>query len=314
MNWKGLMRADFGAMMQPKVRYDFKDKLLGFLSLVKPPFIFMTPFNAASAAVLAINGYPDWNLVIGGFFCAFFASIGANIFNRYADRERDKIFWPKRAIPSGRIKAVYVLLLTILCYIISLLLCWTIFNLTTMVILAVGLVFSSLYSTHLRDRVGYLSLPAIEGTIFLAGWAALAPQTIFTLTPWVLYAIGLFWQASHIMSHYMLHIKWDSGRPNIITPAFFYKPSPQTASWLILVFIVISFALSLWLIFQTGLSYIYVVLILAAGINAIYRSSILVADSANHEKLNEAWSALSLFKMAAAVAIMLDIFVFKTIL
>ena len=43
MNWKALMRADFGARMQPKAQYDFKDKLLGFLSLVKPPFIFMTP-------------------------------------------------------------------------------------------------------------------------------------------------------------------------------------------------------------------------------------------------------------------------------
>jgi heme O synthase-like polyprenyltransferase len=315
MNWKALMRADFGARMQPKTHYDFKDKLFGFLSLVKPPFIFMTPFNAASAAVLAINGYPHWDLVIGGFFCAFLASIGANIFNRYADRERDKIFWPDRAIPSGRIRAVYVLMATLGCYLAALLICWRVFNATTMIILAIGLVTSSLYSTHLRDHVGYLSLPPIEGTIFLAGWAALAPGTLFTLTPWVMYLIGLFWQASHIMSHYMLHIKYAAdGKPRIITPAFFNKPSPRSASYLILLFILISFALSIWLIFLTSLSYIYMGIVLAAGINAIVRSVILAKDFANHEKLHEAWSSLSLFKMAAAVAVLLDILVFQTIL
>ena len=131
----------------------------------------------------------------------------------------------------------------------------------------------------------------------------------------MLYLIGLFWQASHIMSHYMLHIKYEAdGKPRIITPALFNKPSPRSASYLILFFILVSFGLSIWLIFMTSLSYIYIGLILAAGLNAIVRSAILAADSGNHEKLHEAWSSLSLFKMAAAVAIMLDILVFQTIL
>jgi 4-hydroxybenzoate polyprenyltransferase len=312
MNWNALMRADFGAKLQAKSSYDFKDKLLGFLSLVKPPFVFMTPFNAASAAVLGISAFPEARLIIGGFLCAFFASIGANIFNRYADRERDKIYWPNRAIPTGRIRAIYVLLLTIVLYILSLGFCWYFFNPVTVIILLAGIVLSSLYSTHLRDHIGYLSLPPIEGLIFLAGWASLAPQTILTLTPWVLYAIGLTWQAAHIMAHYILHIQYDlEGRPIIKTPAFFNKPSLQTAAYMSLGFMIVCFALSIWLIFLASLNYIYVVLILAVGIFTLYRSIKFAADFSSKEKLHRAWSSLSLFKMVASIAILLSILVYQ---
>jgi len=307
-NWSKLMRADFGSKLEIKDQYTLKDKLVGYLTLVKPPFVFMTPLNAASAAVLSISSFPSGIKCLEGVLCAFFASLGANIFNRYVDRVRDKTAWPGRSIPSGRISAGSVLLGTIVMYILSLILCWYAFNLTTFVILLIGLVTSSLYSSHLRDSVGYLSLPPIEGIIFLAGWAALAPQTIFTLTPWVLYFIGVSWQASHIMAHYMVHIRYDgNGQPIIGTPAFFNKPSPRQASYLVLLFIIISFGLSIWLIPLTSLNFIYAIPITAIGLYSIYRAVLLVKDSSNREMVDKAWSTLSMFKMIAALAILLNI-------
>jgi 4-hydroxybenzoate polyprenyltransferase len=312
MDWSKLMRADFGADLQIKTRYTLKDKAIGYLTLVKPPFVLMTPFNAASAAILGIAGFPSWKLIIAGFLTAFLASAGVNIYNRYADKERDKVEWPERAIPSGRINANHVLILVLSLMAASLVLCWIYFNPVTFWILVAGILLGSLYSAVLRDKVGYLSLPPIEGLIFLAGWAALSPETILTLTPWVLYLIGLSWQAAHIMGHYLVHIRYDShNKPIIPTPAFFCKPSPHTASIIALVFLIICISLSVWLIFLSGLHFIYIILIAAVGINALVRTWILVRDSTSREKLHKAWSSLTSVRMVSSIAILLDVLVFN---
>jgi 4-hydroxybenzoate polyprenyltransferase len=312
MNWGKLMRADFGADLPYKTDYNLKDKLIGYLTLVKPPFVLMTPFNAASAAVLSIASFPSWEICLGGFFTAFLASAGVNIYNRYADRERDLIEWPQRAIPSGRINKNHVLILILLLLAASLALCWFVFNPLAFWITLAGIILGSLYSAVLRDKVGYLSLPPIEGLIFLAGWAALSPGTILTLTPWILYLMGLTWQAAHIMGHYLVHIRYDSrNKPVINTPAFFCKPSPRTASIIALVFIVLCFGLSLWLIFLTGLHLVYIILISAAGLYTLVKTWTLVKDSVSREKLHKAWSSLALYRMVCSVAILLDVFFFN---
>jgi heme o synthase len=314
MNWGKLMRADFGADLDPKSEYNLKDKLIGYLTLIKPPFVLMTPFNAASAAVLSIGGYPSWEICLGGFFTAFLASAGVNIYNRYADKNRDKIEWPLRAIPSGRINANHVLVLIMILAAVSLVLCWYVFNSLTFWILLGGIILGSLYSAVLRDKIGYLSLPPIEGLIFLAGWAALSPDTLFTPTPWVLYLMGLTWQAAHIMGHYLVHIHYDDqGKPLISTPAFFFKPSPRIASIIALFFISLCFLLSIWLIFLAKLHVIYIVLILLVGFNSLVKTWILVRDSHNREKLHKAWSSLTLYRMVCSVATLLDVFVFNLI-
>jgi 4-hydroxybenzoate polyprenyltransferase len=313
MNWGKLMRADFGADLQIKTDYSLKDKLIGYLTLVKPPFVLMTPFNAASAAVLSIGGhFPSWQLCLGGFLTAFLASAGVNIYNRYADKERDKVEWPARSIPSGRINANHVLILILALLAASLVFCWIYFNPLTFWILVGGIVFGSLYSAVLRDKVGYLSLPPIEGLIFLAGWAALSPETILTLTPWVIYLIGLSWQAAHIMGHYLVHVRYDiGGKPIINTPAFFFKPSPQAAALIALTFLVICFSLSIWLIFLTNLHFIYIILVSAVGIYSLVKTWILVKDSTSRDKLHKAWSSLTLLRMVCSIAILLDVLAFS---
>jgi 4-hydroxybenzoate polyprenyltransferase len=312
MNLNKLIRADFGSDWPLQSEYNLKEKLVGYLTLVRPIFVFMTPFNAASAAVLSISRYPSWKLCLGGFLTAAFASAGVNIFNRFADRERDKIAWPWRAIPSGRVKAGQALALTILLFLVSLALCWFYFNPVTFFILLIGIILGSLYSSYLRDKVGYLSLPPIEGLIFLAGWAALSPGTIFSLTPWILYLIGLSWQAAHIMGHYLLHVRYDSnGNAIIKTPAFLGRPSPEIATLMAMGFLVVSFLLSLWLIQITKLNYIYLVLLLAIGVYALYRTWILVKDSKNKEKLHKAWSSITLFRKVSAIAILISIFIYQ---
>ncbi|MBN1176871.1 MAG: UbiA prenyltransferase family protein, partial [Dehalococcoidales bacterium] len=183
------------------------DRLRGLVSLVRPVFFILTPINAAAAVVLALGVFPSTAKCIAGFIAVAFASCAVNVFNDYVDRERDKAIWPDRSIPSGRIKPGEALLVVIASLTISLTITWFVFNPTTFYILLLALVLGGLYSASLRDRVGYLSLPPIVGLIYLGGWAAFSPGTLFTSgLPWYLYLIGVVWQTAHIMIYYPLHV------------------------------------------------------------------------------------------------------------
>src|SRR4030042_6863159 len=105
MNLGRVVRADFGSDLAVRDKYSFKERLIGYLTLARPLFLFLTPLNAASAAILSIRSLPEWKLCLAGFFTGALAAAGVNIYNRYADRERDKIMWPRRSIPSGRVRA-----------------------------------------------------------------------------------------------------------------------------------------------------------------------------------------------------------------
>jgi heme o synthase len=313
MNLPDLIRADFGSDLSIRDQYNFKEKMVGFLTLIRPIFLVMTPINAASAAILSIRGIPPWELCLAGFFTAAFAAAGVNIFNRYTDAERDKQIWPWRAIPSGRVKASHALVLTVLSYIISLVLCWFFFNAISFFILLVAIILGSLYSSLLRDKIGYLSLPPIEGLIFLCGWACFSPNTVFTtIIPWYLYLLGLVWQSGHIMAHYVLHIRYDdAGHPVIKTPAFFFKPSPKIASIITMGFVMLLFIMSLLLPLSTSLSFIYIVLVGGWGIYTIYRCTAFLKAALDKEKLHKAWSSISLFRIIISFAIILSILVYQ---
>ncbi len=273
MELSKFFRADFGSDLIVHDKYNFKERLTGYLTLARPMFLILTPLNAASAAILSIRGLPSWQLCIAGFFTGALAAAGVNIFNRYADRQRDKTLWPQRGIPSGRVKASRALIISILCYAASLALCWIYFNPTSFFILLAAIIFGSLYSSHLRDKVGYMSLPLIEGLIFLCGWACLSPDTVFTtLLPWYLYLLGVIWQTAHIMAHYVINIRYDAeGKAEIVTPLLFKKPSAPRAARLSLIFSILLFIMSVLLPLLTRLSYLYIIPVAAYGLFTLFQ-------------------------------------------
>jgi heme O synthase-like polyprenyltransferase len=187
--------------------------------------------------------------------------------------------------------------------------CWIYFNPTSFFILLAAIILGSLYSSHLRDKVGYLSLPPIEGLIFLCGWACLSPGTVFTtLLPWYLYLLGLVWQSAHILAHYVLNIRFDAaGKPDIITPVLFSKPSATTAARMTLGFALLLFIMSVLLPLLTPLSWLYIVPVAACGLFTLYRCRAFLKASLDKERMHQAWSALSLFRLIISAAIILSI-------
>jgi heme o synthase len=312
MNLVKVIRADFGSDLPSRSIYSGKEKLIGFLTLVRPIFLVLTPINAASAAILALRGLPSWELCLVGFLTGALAAAGVNIFNRFADRQRDKVMWPQRSIPSGRVKARIALLLALFCYTASLVLCWLYFNPTCFFILLAAIVLGSLYSSFLRDRVGYLSLPPIEGLIFLCGWACLSPGNVFiSLLPWYLYLLGVVWQSGHIMAHYVLNVRFDpEGKPVILTPAIFSKPHPGKASRLTLAFAVLLFVMSILLVVITPLSYLYIIPVAGFGLYTLYQCLAFIRQSGRKENMHRAWSSLSLFRLVISAGIILSVLVY----
>jgi geranylgeranylglycerol-phosphate geranylgeranyltransferase len=294
-----------------RLGYSFKERASGLLALIRPLFFVLTPINAASAAVLALRGYPSLIKCFLGFFAVAFASCAVNVFNDYLDRERDKEIWPARPLPSGRVKPNEALLMAIISLAISLSIAWLAFNPTAFSILLLAIILGGGYSFYLRDRVGYLSLPPIVGLIYLGGWAAFSPETLFSsVIPWYLYLLGVVWQTAHIMIYYPLHVVSDIGSSpgDKVPPALFFKPSPRMAVKIGVIFTCLTLLLSMLLPFIAHLSAFYTIPVIAAGIYALVSGLKLLKSPLNKKQGITAFKSLSVFRLVISVAILLFVF------
>jgi len=294
-----------------RFEFDFRDRLAGFVTLVRPVFLILTPVNAAAAAVLSFGGYPAPVKCFLGFVAVAAASCAVNVFNDYTDRVRDRDIWPTRAIPSGRVRPGEALLVAIISLAISLSITWLAFNPLTFSILLLALVLGALYSAYLRDRVGYLSLPPIVGLIYLGGWAAFSPDTLFSSwLPWYLYLLGIVWQTAHIMIYYPLHVISGYGsKPDVkVPPALFFRPSPKAAVRIGIAFTCLTLVLSGLLPLMAPLGALYFVLVIAAGIYALIGGLRLYKDTLNRKRGMAAFNSLSVFRLVISAAILLAVF------
>jgi geranylgeranylglycerol-phosphate geranylgeranyltransferase len=283
----------------------------GFLTLIRPIFLVLTPINAASAAVLSLGGYPSFIECLAGFFAVAFASCAVNVFNDYLDRERDSYIWPARPIPSGRVKASEALLVVIVALAVSLSVTWLAFNPLTFFILLLAIIMGGLYSAYLRDRVGYLSLPPIVGLIYLGGWSAFSPETLLSSwLPWYLYLLGVIWQAAHIMIYYPLHvIPGSSSKPHLkAPPALFFTPSPRAAVKIGVVFTCLTLLVGALLPLVAPLGALYLVMVIAAGIYTLISGLRLSKNVLDRNKGLKAFTALSLLRLVISAAILLTVF------
>ena len=181
----------------------------------------------------------------------------------------------------------------------------------TFFILLLAVISSCLYSAYLRDEVGYLSLPPINGLIYLGGWVAFSPETLFSsLLPWYLYLLGVAWQAGHIMIYYPQHIT-DNDKSSVkVPPAFLFTPSPQVAVGIGTGLICLTLLLSALLPLLAPLGALYLVLVLAAGIYALTNGLQLLRDALNREKGLKAFTSVTIFRLTISVAILLSVFIY----
>jgi 4-hydroxybenzoate polyprenyltransferase len=299
-----------GNVIRPS--YKRSERLAGLLDVTRPILTVMGALGVASAAALANHGIPQWTQCVAGIVAALLAYAGIHAFNDYIDTRRDAECWPGRPIPSRRLTSLSVLVLALVSFIISLFLIWLFFNPVCLLVSGISLVLGCLYSAVLRDRIGYLILPVIQGTLWLCGWSAFSPETLFTSwTPWVLYIFSASWQAGHIMIYSPLHpIRKVKGVKLTQVPAFIVKTTPRTAAVLGWIFLVISLILALYLDYYFRLGWLYIIPVLAIGVAVLVMAYRFVRDPENFGKGILAFSWASYYNLTVRVFILVSVVLF----
>ncbi|MBA7609690.1 UbiA family prenyltransferase [candidate division WOR-3 bacterium] len=291
------------------------EKLIAAFEMTRPLLSTIGPPLAGAGAVLSIGGIPSIPKILIGSFCVLIATFGIHTFNDWIDRERDKEAWPMRAIPTGRVYPKVAFILSISYFIISIVLTFFFINKTTSVILLIALTLGILYTMHFRDRVGYLSLPFIIGLFPIGGWAAFSPETLFrSPLPWILYAMAWLWQAGHIMVHSAGHpVKEVDGKRITEIKGFFFATTPNLSAILGLIFLLLTFFLSIVLFFITPLGYLYLTFSIVSGIYVLIPSIRLLQDPENKIKSLTAFNGASKYLVILSSGIIIDIFIHAVI-
>jgi 4-hydroxybenzoate polyprenyltransferase len=271
----------------------------------------MGALGVAGAAALAYGGIPTWEKCLIGVIAALLAFAGIHAFNDFIDRRRDVVCWPGRPIPSHRLAPRQALLLALGAFAFALVIVWFFFNPVCFAVSSVAIVLGCLYSGLLRDRVGYLVLPPIEGMLWLCGWTAFSPDTLFTRAPWVLWAFSAAWQAGHIMVYSPLHpVQHVKGEKLTQVPALFKRTSPQAATVLGFSFLCLAVAVGIYLGFYFELGLLYLIPTALMALVALAVSYRFMRDPENFTRGIQAFSFATYFMLVARVFILLSVFLF----
>jgi 4-hydroxybenzoate polyprenyltransferase len=295
-----------------KPNYNIGDRLAGVLDITRPILSTMGALGVAAGAALANGGIPTWSKCLVGVIAALLAFAGIHAFNDFVDQRRDVVCWPGRPIPSKRLTERQGLFFALGAFAAALIIVWFTFNPTCFIVSFLALGLGCLYSSYLRDRVGYLILPPIQSLGWLCGWAAFSPDTLLnSWAPWVLYLFSAAWQAGHIMIYSPLHpIQHVKGEKLTQVPAFIKRTSPQTAAILGFVFLCVATVLSIYLGFYFNLDLLYFIPTALMAIPALIISYNFIHDPENFAKGIKAFSFATYFMLVARVFILLSVLIF----
>jgi 4-hydroxybenzoate polyprenyltransferase len=292
--------------------YSTGEKMAGWVDITRPILTIMGALGVASAAALANRGFPSWDLALTGFLAALFAFAGIHTFNDYIDTRRDASCWPGRPIPGHRLTSRQALLLAIVAFIVSLAIIWVFFNPLCFIISVISVVLGCLYSAWLRDNVGYLVLPPIQSLLWLCGWTAFSPSTLFaSWIPWVLYLFSIAWQSGHIMIYSPLHpIRKVKESKLTQVPAFFVKTTPRAAAIWGFIFLWLAVGMGIFMGFYTGLGLIVVIPVCIMGVFSLVSSYQFMRQAENFSKGIKSFQSATYFMLVTRVFILTGVFFF----
>lgn len=232
---------------------DFKNIILGYLSLHRFFVALMGPLMFLSGMFLALKAIPSAIQIVVGFIAVYLLTAAEHTIDDFIDIKRDKIKWPDRALPNGLISRNHAGVYAILMAIIGIILSFIFFNWQLVLIEILALSLGTAYP-FLRDRIGYLTLPLIPALIGIGGWVSISPETLFTSsTPWILYLVFVGWQSFHILA-----MPWAIKHQK----TFFVKLSPRNTAVLSFIFSIVTFILSLLLFIMVEFHVIFLLIIL----------------------------------------------------
>ena len=289
--------------------YSLGERIAGALDITRPVLTFMGALGVSSAVALSLRAIPPWHQCLAGFIAALIAFGGIHAFNDFVDARRDQSCWPGRPIPSRRLTSSQALSLAVLSFAVSLALVGIFFTRLSLEISLIAVALSCLYSGYLRDKVGYLVLPPIQGLLWLCGWAAFSPDTLFnSWLPWLLYLFSIAWQSGHIMIYSPLHpLRKIKGTTLTQVPALFFHTSARVAAAMGFWFLCLAVALGLYLGFYAHLGWIYVVPVALISLPALQASHRFSRAPEDFGRGIKAFSFATYYMLAARVFILINV-------
>jgi protoheme IX farnesyltransferase len=290
-------------------QYSLGERLAGALDITRPVLTVMGALGVAAAASLAYRAMPPWRESVAGLVAALLAFGAIHTFNDFVDGRRDLECWPGRPIPSRRLSAVQALALALTGFALALALVWIFFTPLSFEISLIAVALSCLYSGVLRDRVGYLVLPPIQGLLWLCGWAAFSPATLFhSWLPWLLYIFSIAWQSGHIMIYSPLHpVRKVKGAKLTQVPALVFKTSPGMAATIGFWFLCLALGLSIYLGFYAHLGWLFIAPAAIMGLIALQKSYRFTQASDDFRPGIQAFSFATYYMLTVRVFILLAV-------
>lgn len=204
-------------------------KFFNYLEIARVSVIFMgLPFAMAGAAfALSITLLPVsiWQ-AIAGLLTVFLLTGAVHTVDDYFDRQRDRVLWPNRQLPSRATTPRTALIIVSVSMGIGFALALIFFNIYCVLVLLIATLWATVYTGYLREKFGYLTLPFAIGLFPVGGYVAFAPQTLWTdPIPWLLYLMVFFWQSAHILAYSPPH---GVKNGKTVVPLFFKRFSSRT--------------------------------------------------------------------------------------
>ena len=245
--------------------------LQDYWELVKPEITFQVVLAALAGFILGTTGSPSPTLLLLTLAGTAFASAGGGVLNHYIERHNDALMrrTAQRPLPSGRIHPGIALVFGIILVVTGLTLLWWV-NLTTLLLAALTIVLYLFAYTPLKRRTTYNTLiGTIPGALPALGGYTAATGTVGT-AGWILFGMFALWQIPHFLALAWMYRKDYARGGHAMLPA--KNPEAKATAHRILAYSVLLLGTSLLLPLLDYTGWIYLAIIIPAGIGFIWPS------------------------------------------
>ncbi|MCL2863590.1 MAG: UbiA family prenyltransferase [Methanimicrococcus sp.] len=257
-------------------------KIKAYISLLRPPIMFMDITLPAAAAILAayvaMGGLPEYLPFVLATIGGFCAITSAYTFNDVVDIDIDTINLPDRPLPSQEISKRSAFLYALLLGLISAA-CAVYLNLEAFVILIAATTVITLYTVVLKRKTpfSFISVGIAYGLVPVGIWLAIDPAGVLlpSVSPYLLPLSGLLFGLMICMTDWGFtlagvcrDVEGDRAKGAPTMPVTY--GIPLTAKFIAVIW-VIGVILSLAIGCAAGLGPVYFLIALASGLWMLWR-------------------------------------------
>ncbi len=285
-----------------------REKLSGYLQLMKPTIMLLVIFTGATALVIEgsmLSKPVDFLLVLLGLFLT---GGSANALNQYFERDIDALMTrtsKRRPLPQKQLSEVHALIFSVGVGVAGVILFWVFFNaLTALLSLGTILFYSLFYTLYLKPRTSQnIVIGGIAGAMGPVGaWAAATGTMDFA--PWILFLIIFFWTPPHFWT-LALFCKDDYKKVNL--PMLPIVKGDSHTYKQIMYYTVILFMTSLSLLFF-GAGWFYMIVAIFLGV-IFFKKCLQVNRLRTTQALKGLFGYSLIYLFGLFSAIMIDSFI-----